>query len=78
MFRILLRDEILDRSKIYQPYSEAEMWYFLYELVLLGKKFEEKKEKIGNVHTRNIVMNERGLVKVIGTISLPKEVDNFT
>lgn len=42
-----------------------------------GNKFELLKKKIGNIHPRNILINESGQIKIISSISLPGELNNY-
>ena len=53
------------------------MWYLLYNIVRAGYKFEKIKKKIGDVNPHNILINDDGQIKVLSTISLPNELDNF-
>ena len=49
----------------------------LYNIVRAGNKFELLKKKIGNIHPRNILINESGQIKIISSISLPGELNNY-
>ena len=49
----------------------------LYNLVRAGNKFEVLKQKIGDIHPNNILINEDGQTAIISTISIPGEIDNF-
>jgi hypothetical protein len=53
------------------------VWYLLYNIVRAGSKFEHLKRKIGNIHPTNILINESGQIKIISTISLPGELNNY-
>ena len=53
------------------------MWYLLYNIVRAGFKFEKIKKKIGDVNPHNILINDDGQVKVLSTVSLPNELNNF-
>lgn len=52
-------------------FDETEIWYVLYNLVRAGNKFEILKQKIGDIHPNNILINEDGQTAIISTISLP-------
>ena len=53
------------------------MWYLLYSMVRAGTKFEKMKQKIGDVHPFNILINDDGQIKLISKHSLPGEKTNF-
>lgn len=53
------------------------MWYLLYNIVRAGFKFEKIKKKIGDVNPHNILINDDGQIKVLSTVSLPNELNNF-
>lgn len=42
-----------------------------------GFKFEKIKKKIGDVNPHNILINDDGQIKVLSTVSLPNELNNF-
>ena len=58
-------------------YEETELWYLLYNLVVVGRHFEIMGKKIGNIHPNNILINDEGWMKVISLYSIPYEKDNF-
>jgi hypothetical protein len=47
------------------------MWYILYHLVETGSKFEKESLLIGNIHPFNILLSEKGFVKIVSQHSLP-------
>ena len=53
------------------------MWYLLYNIVRAGHKFEKVKKKVGDVSPNNILINDDGQIKVLSTVSLPNELNNF-
>ena len=53
------------------------MWYLLYNIIRAGNKFEKIKKKMGDVSPHNILINDDGQIKVLSTISLPSELNNF-
>lgn len=53
------------------------MWYLLYNIIRAGNKFEKIKKKIGDVNPHNVLINDDGQIKVLSTVSLPGELDNF-
>ena len=53
------------------------MWYLLYNIVRAGFKFEKIKKKIGDVNPHNILINDDGQIKVLSTVTLPNEPNNF-
>ena len=73
----MLKTEILNRYKLRKDFLETEVWYLLYNIVRAGNKFELLKKKIGNIHPRNILINESGQIKIISAVSLPGELNNF-
>jgi len=46
-------------------------------MIRAGHKFEYRKQKIGNIHPNNILINESGQIKIISTCSLPGELNNY-
>jgi len=53
------------------------MWYLLYSMVRAGTKFEKIKQKIGDVHPYNVLINDDGQIKLISKCSIPGELTNF-
>ena len=53
------------------------MWFLLYSIIRVGKRFELVNEKIGDVHPFNILVNDEGMIKMISQYSLPGEMTNF-
>ena len=73
----VFQSEIDNRRKIHRSFLETELWYLLYNLVRAGAKFERSHSKVGDVHPRNILINNDGLIKVMSTLSLPSETTNY-
>lgn len=59
-YEFVLKTEIQNRYKLRKDFLETEVWYLLYNIVRAGNKFELLKKKIGNIHPRNILINESG------------------
>jgi len=76
-YEFVLKTEIQNRYKLRKDFLETEVWYLLYNIVRAGNKFELLKKKIGNIHPRNILINESGQIKIISSISLPGELNNY-
>ena len=53
------------------------MWYLLYNMIRAGNKFEKSRKKIGDVSPRNVLINDEGQIKLLSTVSIPNELDNF-
>ena len=68
-----LYDEIDKRSKIGRHYSHEEMWYVFFMLARLAADVHGHGANriVGNIHPKNILINENGEVKVITINSLP-------
>ena len=73
----MLETEIANRNRLKKDFVETEVWYLLYNMVRAGQKFEDFKKKIGNVHPRNVLINESGQIKMISTCSLPGESNSY-
>ena len=69
--------EINNRKRLGRYFLETEMWYLLYNIVRAGHKFEKVKKKVGDVSPNNILINDDGQIKVLSTVSLPNELNNF-
>ena len=76
-FEFVLSSEIKNRNNLSKFFDETEIWYVLYNLIRAGNKFELLKEKIGDIHPNNILINEDGQTAIISLLSLPEEPDNF-
>jgi serine/threonine protein kinase len=76
-YEFVLKTEIANRQRLKKDFLETEVWYLLYNIVRAGSKFEHLKKKIGNVHPMNILINESGQIKIISTVSIPGELDNY-
>jgi len=46
-------------------------------MVRAGTKFEKIKQKIGDVHPYNVLINDDGQIKLISKCSIPGELTNF-
>jgi len=53
------------------------MWFLLYKLLQILKQFEKMKKRIGNLHPKNILLDEDGQIKLITKYSLMEELDGF-
>jgi hypothetical protein len=58
-------------------FSEAELWYLLYNLLEAAFYLEPANKKIGDVHPSNIVINEKGRSKIVPTCFLPQILSNY-
>jgi hypothetical protein len=76
-YEFVLKTEIANRQRLKKDFLETEVWYLLYNIVRAGSKFEHLKKKIGNIHPSNILINESGQIKIISTVSLPGELNNY-
>lgn len=76
-FEFVLSSEIKNRNNLNKYFDETEVWYVLYNLVRAGNKFELLKQKIGDIHPNNILINEDGQTAIISRLSLPDQPDNF-
>ena len=52
------------------------MWYFLYKVLEAGQEFEKKKQKIGNVHPKKIIISQDGVVSIVSQFSIPGETNS--
>ena len=46
-------------------------------MIRAGNKFEKSRKKIGDVSPRNVLINDEGQIKLLSTVSIPNELDNF-
>ena len=53
------------------------MWYILYNIIRAANKFEKLGKKVGDITPNNILVDEDGFIRVISTISIPHELDNY-
>lgn len=68
---MVLKEEIANRRKNQQFFSEMEIWYLLYNLVKAGMIFEAKGIKLGDMHPNSVLLNELGHVKLLNVASMP-------
>ena len=53
------------------------MWYLIYTLADVGRKFHSDGGKVGDIRPENIFINEDGQLKVASRCSWPLEFDNY-
>ena len=58
-------------------FLEEEIWYLLYNLIRAGNKAEQIHKKIGDIHPKNILIDDNGQTKIFSTLSVPDQIDNF-
>jgi serine/threonine protein kinase len=74
-YNIRIKDEIEARKEHRENFSELEIWYILYSIVKAVRMFEKIGISSGNLKTERILLNERGHLKVINTLSSPEEME---
>lgn len=52
-------------------FEETELWFLLFHLVHACSIFQKKKQKSGDVRPRNILIDEKGDITLINTLSFP-------
>lgn len=53
------------------------MWYIAYILIKVGASFERKGVHLGNIHPKNIMINNCGIAQVFTIASSPVEKENY-
>ena len=73
-----LEKEIENRQKLQNGYfKEEELWYLLWALSDVGRRFHESGYKVGDITPRNVLMNEHGALKLIHQFSWPGNKTNY-
>ena len=76
-YKGVLKCEITDRFHSRMPFEETELWYLLYNLLEAAYLMEPLRRKIGDLHPKNIVVNEKGRIKVVPSALFPASPDNY-
>lgn len=58
-------------------FEETELWFLLFHLVTGSSLFQRKKQKSGDIRPRNILIDEKGDIAIINTLSFPDELTNY-
>lgn len=53
------------------------MWYLLYTIADVGRKFHSLGSKVGDIRPMNIFINDEGQFKLGTKYSWPGELDNY-
>ena len=77
MFPYTLDQEISKRQTLNQKFTEQELWYLLYQLLIGSSAFQKKRQKSGDIRPRNILINDLGHVNLINVLSFPDEITNY-
>lgn len=77
MFPYTLDQEISKRQTLNQKFTEQELWYLLYQLLIGSNAFQRKRQKSGDIRPRNILINDLGHVNIINILSFPDEISNY-
>lgn len=64
------------RREIAHQYPEYQLWYLMLVLLKVAAYFEEQESFLGNVHTSNVFLDEKGRVKLFTVFSAPREQEN--
>lgn len=59
------------------PFDETELWYLLYNLLEAAFLLEPLSRRIGDIHPRNIVINEKGRIKIIPQALFPNSKTSY-
>ncbi len=70
-----LGDEVATRRHTDSHYSENELYYILYSLTRTAALFEPENRSLGVISTRNILLNDRGHLKLVSRFSIPPSED---
>jgi hypothetical protein len=58
-------------------FEETELWFLLYHLLQASAAFQKRKQKSGDVRPRNVLIDDKGEVAVVSTLSFPDELTNY-
>ena len=72
-----LKEEVANRRKSHNYYTEEEIWFIAYSLIQVGVLYEGRGTKLGDLHPNSIIVTPQGMVKVLTLHSLPGETTNF-
>ena len=70
-YRTTLQEEITLRKQKKINFDETELWFLLYHLVQGSSLFERKKQKSGDVRPRNVLIDDKGNIGMVNTLSFP-------
>jgi len=76
-YSYLLQDEIESRRARKDSFKEEEMWYSLYSLVKAKRQAMAAGQLLGDVRPRNVMINEKGFVKVPSLDSWPNNLGKY-
>lgn len=76
-YKYTLKNEISYRHHSRQAFEETELWYLLYNLLEAAFLLETICRRIGDVHPSNILINEKGRIKIIPSCLFPNSKTNY-
>lgn len=76
-YRFTLFEEIGRRKAMKLNFEETELWFLLYHLLQASATFQRRKQKSGDIRPRNVLIDEKGEVAVLNTLSFPDELTNY-
>lgn len=76
-YKFTLRGEIASREQKRLAFEEKELWYLLYNILEAAFLLEPLGKTIGDIHPTNIVINEKGRVKIIPVCVFPNTLNSY-
>ena len=74
----LLSQDIANRQNLEMGnYKESELWYLLYSISSVAKRFHESGYKVGDIRPQNVTMSEHGEVQLTHMFSWPDQKTNY-
>lgn len=67
----LLNEELDNRRKENNYFTETELWYLLYGLLCAANILRKADIKVGDIQPKNIFINPEGQIKVSNLCSWP-------
>lgn len=58
-------------------FEESELWFLLYHLCHGSSVFQKKKQKSGDIRPRNVLIDEKGCIAIVNSLSFPDELNNY-
>lgn len=58
-------------------FEETQLWFLLFHLLQASSLFQKRKQKAGDIRPKNVLIDEKGEIAVINTLSFPDELTNY-
>lgn len=58
-------------------FEETQLWFLLYHLCHGSSAFQKKKQKSGDIRPKNVLIDEKGNIGIVNSLSFPDELTNY-